>query len=120
MRRLDDPEFVPYLLKTEWSRQQIGEYNNRHNAVMQLPCGIHMLRVIAASGAGWDHVSISLASRTPTWAEMEYVKRMLFKPHEVAMQLHVPPSDHINRHPNCLHLWRPTSHPIPLPPKNLV
>jgi hypothetical protein len=65
------------------------------------------LAIIASNGMGWDHVSVSRADRCPTWDEMELVKRLFFKDDECAMQLHVPPSDHINCHPNCLHLWRP-------------
>jgi len=78
------------------------------------------LRIIAANGGGWDHVSVSLVDRCPTWDEMEHVKRLFFKPDETAMQLHVPPSDHINRHPYVLHLWRPHRCAIPMPPKNYV
>ncbi len=68
----------------------------------------------------WDHVSISTAARCPTWAEMEQIKRLFFEDHETAMQLHVPPADHINNHPYCLHLWRPTHMEIPRPPGIMV
>ncbi len=79
------------------------------------------LCILATSGDGWDHVSVSLRARCPTWAEMDQVKRELFRPHETAMQLHVPPSDHVNVHPFTLHLWRPTSgRKIPRPPLVLV
>ena len=78
------------------------------------------LRVIATAGERWDHVSISLPHRCPTWDEMEFVKRLFFKPDEVAMQLHVPALDHVNIHPYCLHLWRPQCGTIPLPPKSLI
>ena len=78
------------------------------------------LRVIASWTDGWDHVSISLPDRCPNWSEMERVKRAFFQDHEVAMQLHVAPSDHISVHPFCLHLWRPHNAVIPLPPKEMV
>lgn len=65
------------------------------------------LRIIVSNGMGWDHVSVSRHDRCPTWDEMEAVKRWFLKPAETAMQLHVPESDHINKHPHCLHLWRP-------------
>lgn len=78
------------------------------------------LRVIATSGQGWDHVSVSHRTRCPTWEEMEEVKRMFFEDHETAMQLHVPPSDHISCHPFCLHLWRPHDVEIPRPPSIMV
>lgn len=78
------------------------------------------LVVIAASDEGWDHVSVSAPGRVPTWAEMELVKRHFFQPEETAMQLHVPPSEHINCHPYTLHLWRPHAQPIPRPPGHMV
>lgn len=78
------------------------------------------LRVLAAAGEGWDHVSVSLIDRCPTWDEMEFVKRKFFKDDETAMQLHVPAKDHINHHPYCLHLWRPHRAEIPLPPADMV
>jgi hypothetical protein len=78
------------------------------------------MRVIASADEGWDHVSVSRANRCPNWQEMEHVKRLFFKDDETAMQLHVPVSDHISVHPNCLHLWRCQSQPIPMPPKWMV
>lgn len=78
------------------------------------------MRVIASSGEGWDHVSISRQNRCPNWPEMEHIKRLFFRDDETAMQLHVPPSDHINCHPYCLHLWRPLDAEIPRPPGLLV
>ena len=87
-------------------------------------CGMFIfpshLRAIAAVGEGWDHVSVSFPDRTPTWDEMERVKRAFFKPDEIAFQLHVPVAQHINCHPHCLHLWRPLHESIPLPPSWMV
>lgn len=78
------------------------------------------LRVIACAGGDWDHVSVSCSDRIPTWDEMEKIKRMFFKESETAMQLHVPTAQHINIHHNVLHLWRPHSVAIPLPPAWMV
>ncbi len=78
------------------------------------------LRVVASSDEGWDHVSVSRPNRCPNWPEMEHIKRLFFRDDETAMQLHVPPSHHINIHPNCLHLWRPHKAEIPRPPGWMV
>jgi hypothetical protein len=86
----------------------------------RVPNDTAFLRVVASSGDGWDHVSVSLEHRCPTWAEMDWVKRLFFKDNEVAFQLHPKPSDHINIHPYTLHLWRPLNRNIPLPPAHLV
>jgi hypothetical protein len=79
-----------------------------------------ILRIIASNCLGWDHVSVSRADRIPTWSEMEQVKRAFFEEHETAMQLHVPPADHVNYHPTCLHMWRPHGKLIPRPPAIMV
>lgn len=78
------------------------------------------LRIIASSGMEWDHVSVSRKNRCPNWTELEHVKRLFFCDDETAMQLHVPSTDHISVHPNCLHLWRPQSIEIPRPPGFMV
>jgi len=78
------------------------------------------LAILATNGDEWDHISISLRNRCPTWDEMELVKRLFFEPDELAIQYHVPVSDHINIHPHTLHLWRPHNLQIPLPPKIMV
>lgn len=79
-----------------------------------------MMKVIASDGEGWDHVSVSCRFRTPTWDEMEWIKRMFFYDHETCMQLHVPPSDHISYAKYALHLWRPQNVDIPRPPDWMV
>jgi hypothetical protein len=77
--------------------------------------------LVADEPGRWDHVSVSRGDRCPTWDEMEYVKRLFFKRDETAMQLHVPPTDHVNNHPYCLHLWRPLPpRVIPRPPSIMV
>jgi hypothetical protein len=88
------------------------------------------LRVIVSDGdykrAGlspeyaWEHVSVSLPNRCPNWKEMDWIKDIFWKEDETVFQFHVPKADHINRHPYCLHLWRPIGITIPLPPKDTV
>jgi len=101
---------------------RIGAYGGRGEGVFiiqHLPTAA-TLRILASSGDGWDHVSVSLRDRCPTWTEMEFVKRLFFRSGETAMQLHVPAAAHINRHPFTLHLWRPQAVPIPRPPIYMV
>lgn len=78
------------------------------------------LRVIFSNGMGWEHVSVSLRHRCPTWDEMCAVKERFFEPDECVMQLHPPRSDYVNFHPHCLHLWRPLEAEIPRPIAALV
>jgi hypothetical protein len=69
---------------------------------------------------GWEHVSVSTETRTPTWAEMVRVKRLFWGDEDVVLQFHPRRSEYVNRHEHCLHLWRHTIAAIPCPPKELV
>jgi hypothetical protein len=70
----------------------------------------------ANEGIPWEHVSVSLPNRCPNWPEMSFVKDLFWDAVETVMQLHPPKSQWINNHPYCLHLWRPMTEKIPLPP----
>lgn len=78
------------------------------------------VRVICSDGDGWDHVSVSRVDRIPSYEEMCMVKALFFGDEETVMQLPVRSDEHINHHPNCLHLRRPQTCEIPQPPKWMV
>jgi hypothetical protein len=75
---------------------------------------------VADSNLPWNHISVSLPNRTPTWTEMSFVKDLFFEPDEVAMQLHVAEKDHVSNHEHCLHIWQPALDVIPTPPSIMV
>lgn len=79
-----------------------------------------LLLVIATSGEGWDHVSVSLPNRCPTWEEMNIVKKTFFRVDEWAYQLHPPDSENRCLHNFCLHMWRSHDQKIPLPDPMMV
>lgn len=106
-----------------WERR-LGGDGDDENGCFILPSesapGVKLACMIS-TGEGWDHISVSCSlPRCPSWLEMEQVKRTFFKPDEVAMQLHVAESNHISVHHHCLHIWRPHSQPVPLPPTWMV
>jgi len=78
------------------------------------------LKVIASDGEGWEHVSVSLPTRCPTWEEMCKVKTIFWDEEDCVVQFHPPRSEYVNNHSFCLHLWRPTSGEIALPPRWMV
>jgi hypothetical protein len=78
------------------------------------------LRVIASHGLGWEHVSVSLPSRCPTWEEMCFIKDIFWGEDECVMQLHPPKKNYVNNHNYCLHLWKPIDIQIPQPPQIMV
>lgn len=75
---------------------------------------------IASDGAGWEHVSVSLPDRCPTWAELCAIKNLFWDEEDCVVQYHPPKSDYVNNHQFCLHLWRPIGVELPRPPAVLV
>jgi hypothetical protein len=78
------------------------------------------LFVIASNGGGWDHVSVSLKDRCPTWEEMCFIKDLFFEPEDCVIQYHPPKSQYVNTSNTTLHMWRPHNLDIPMPPLELV
>ena len=65
------------------------------------------LAVIASCDNGWNHVSVSLENRTPTWDEMCFIKDLFFDAEELCIQMHPKRSQYVNKHRHCLHIWQP-------------
>lgn len=102
-------------------RHPFGGMGDHGNGAFLIPREGVTLKVLASNGDDWDHVSVSLPDRCPTWEEMEFIASLFFKPGETAMQLHVPRDDHVNVHPHCLHWWRPRrGQLIPRPPTYMI
>jgi hypothetical protein len=93
-------------------------YGDSHNGCLRLDDGP---TVIFSRNADWEHVSVSLPDRCPTWAEMQFWKEMFWSDSETVMQLHPSKDRYVNNHPFCLHLWRPRrGMKIPVPPMEFV
>ena len=78
------------------------------------------LNFIMSWGAGWEHCSVSMPNRCPSWDQMCEIKKAFWKDDEICFQLHPAKKDYINNHPYCLHIWRPIEQPIPTPPSIMV
>lgn len=70
--------------------------------------------------SGWEHVSVSLRFRTPTWEEMCLVKDLFWRDDEVVLQFHPAKKDYVNNHDHCLHMWRPLKQEIQTPPTQTI
>lgn len=103
------------MYRVELPGYQLGDRQN--GCLVIKPRG---LGVIFSSGEGWEHVSVSRRSRTPSYEDLDKIKREFWPDDACVMQLHVPASDHVNCHANCLHLWRPLEAEIPRPPAIMV
>ena len=78
------------------------------------------LNFIMSWGAGWEHCSVSMPNRCPSWEQMCSMKELLWNDDEVCMQLHPAKKDYINNHDYCLHIWKPIDKEIPTPPSIMV
>lgn len=85
-----------------------------------IPYGNKNLLVISGCGEGWDHVSVSLRHRCPTWEEMSFIKNLFWEQDELVYQFHPPIQDYINIGKTVLHLWKSWNQDIRLPPKHML
>lgn len=97
-----------------------SEYGDVTQGAFLIERGSSTIRVVASTGHNWDHVSVSLVDRCPTWEEMCIVKDLFFDEEECVVQYHPPKSRYVNIHPFCLHLWRPHDTIFPVPPVWMV
>lgn len=65
------------------------------------------LMCIKSNDDGWNHVSVTIDKRTPTWDEMAYIKHVFFENEDICIQIHPKKSQYVNLHENCLHIWQP-------------
>lgn len=75
---------------------------------------------VASATDGWEHLSVSLANRTPTWQEMAMVASLFFHPEERLVMYRPPRSEYVNIHDHCLHWWKPVGVELPFPPREFV
>lgn len=104
-----------------------NKWPTQYSTVMGLDSGMfevpfegRTFMVIASTGMGWDHVSVSLANRCPNWREMCHMKDLFWGDEETVVQYHPKKSEYVNNHKFCLHMWRPHNDNIAVPPSMLV
>lgn len=103
------------------------------NGAFEIPYNDVQLMLVVSNQEHWDHVSVHTyvvngtpcgtvigSQRTPTWDEMDYVRKLLFRGDEWVLQYHAPLTSHIEDHPHVLHMWRPQDENIPVPPRWMV
>ena len=89
-----------------------GRYFDKHSG--------RFLNFIFSYQMGWEHLSVSLPTRCPTWEQMCMMKDIFWNKDECCVEYHPKEEDYVNNHPYCLHIWRPTEVEIPTPPTLLV
>ena len=78
------------------------------------------LHFIFSWACGFEHLSVSTPTRTPTWEEMCIMKDIFWQDDEECMQLHPKKENYIDNMKYCLHIWRPINQAIPMPPNIMV
>lgn len=91
-----------------------------NNGLFKVRVGPCLLRVIASDGAGWEHVSVSLPNRCPSWEEMCAIKDLFWGAEDVVVQFHPRKSEYVSWANYCLHLWRAIGVEFPTPHSGLV
>jgi hypothetical protein len=89
-----------------------------NNGMFVMPVGeTAMCNIVASDGAGWEHVSVSVAfaRRCPTWEEMALVASIFWDAEDVLVQYRPAKKDYVNCHPFTLHWWRPIGVVLPTP-----
>lgn len=97
-----------------------GFLGDEHNGAFRINYQGANYLVIAGVGNGWEHVSVSNNQRIPSWEVMCKIKELFFEDDETVVQFHPKKSEHVNIHPNCLHLWKKIDEEFILPPRELV
>lgn len=69
------------------------------------PGGPELRCMAAPASEQWQHVSVSLPHRCPTWEEMCKVKSLFWSEEACVVQYHPPKSDYVSFYEFCLHLW---------------
>lgn len=122
-------DILPYTL--EHGRITQGEYGTPNGGsptgafTIYNPRRTDVLRIIAndakpKDAEGWEHVSVSLEHRCPTWEEMVYVKNLFWHENETVVQFHPAKEFYVNHHPYALHMWRNTKQEAVLPPSFMI
>lgn len=78
------------------------------------------LNFIFSYQMGWEHLSVSMPNKMPSWDQMCKMKDIFWNKDEACVQYHPKEEDYVNNHPYCLHIWKPTEVELPTPPHILV
>ncbi len=113
---------VPEKFRIQGNGPMCSDASYGNNGVFVIPYAISRvtLKCIASDGNGWEHVSVSLIKRCPTWEEMCFIKGAFWDEEDAVVQYHPPKSEYVNNYPFCLHLWRPINLSMPMPASLMV
>jgi hypothetical protein len=100
--------------------------NNGFFVIPHFKISDYIIACQSSDGEGWEHVSASVRHtkrephRCPNWEEMCFIKDLFWDEHDSVVQFHPKKSEYVNIHPYVLHLWKPTTMEVILPPTKFV
>lgn len=114
MKKIEEIRKTPNLIiEAETENDGLGgKYYDRINN--------KWLNFIFSYQMGWEHLSVSMPSKTPSWDQMCMMKDVFWNKDEACVQYHPKEEDYVNMHPHCLHIWKPIEQELPTPPHLLV
>lgn len=101
-------------------KSHIEVANGGDGLAIVLNCNNVPLEVIFSWGGDWEHASVVVQNRCPTWSELCFVKDFFWQDSECVVQYHPAKANYRNCHKYCLHLWRPIKERLPMPPLQFV
>lgn len=100
-------EVAPRVLPPSW-REESHRIPGLDVRSFSSAFGLRVFLGVEDRGRGtgwWLHVSVSRATKLPTWADLREVKDLFIGRDRCALHL-LPPEEHyVNLHPYTLHLW---------------
>lgn len=114
MKKIEEIKKTPNLfIETEAENDGIsGKYYDKYSG--------KFLNFIFSYQMGWEHLSVSMPNKTPSWDQMCMMKNIFWNEDEACAEYHPKKEDYVNNHKHCLHIWKPTNEVLPLPPSILV
>lgn len=107
------------LIVREWSKVNGESWIIRGRRPKQVIWSIEWHEPAHAGDAAqpWLHLSMSRPVM-PEYEDMVWLHRV-FAGQRLAYQMFLPPEEHVNEHPRCLHLWVPLGYRV-TPPFHVV
>jgi hypothetical protein len=104
---LTDPvwvvEYLPRVLPVGWEVLEDG-LDGRKYAHRTRRLSVILSGAVELDGRRWLHLSVASPDGIPAYRCLCDMKR-LFLGDRKALQIFPPKVEHVNIHPNCLHLW---------------
>lgn len=114
MKKIEEIKKTPNLfIEAEAENDGIGgKYYDKYSG--------KFLNFIFSYQMDWEHLSVSMPNKTPSWDQMCMMKNIFWNEDEACAEYHPKKEDYVNNHKHCLHIWKPTNEVLPLPPSILV